>query len=139
MITRKLVWACALALVAGSALAGAVDPEQVTIDLDERQAQGDIATARYSKNDLELIGCGVNYFSDGFGGTFVFGFCQAQDADEVYVACFVEDPGLIEAIQSISDFSFIRFDWDEQEECTRIGNSTQSFYLPNYTRRGDDK
>ena len=132
------VFACALALMSGSALAGATNPLNVTVDLDERQAEGDMAAARFAKNDVELIGCGVNYFSDGVGGVFVFGFCQAQDADEVYAVCFTQDPGLVEAIQSISDFSFIRFNWDENDDCTRIGTSTQSLYLPNFTRKGSD-
>jgi hypothetical protein len=139
MKTTRFVWACALALMAGAAFAGATNPQSVTIDLDERQAEGDMATARYSDNDVELIGCGVSYFDDGFGGAFVIGFCQAQDASENYAACFTQSNGLIEAIQSISDFSFVRFNWDDSEECTRIANSTQSFYLPNYTRKGNDK
>ncbi len=138
MKKTRFIWACALALAAGSALAGATNPQPVTIDLDERQAEGAMATARFAGNDVELIGCGVNYFSDGIGGTFVFGFCQAQDANEVYAACFTQNPDLIEAIQSISDFSFIRFNWDENDDCIRIGNSTQSLYLPNFTRKGSD-
>ena len=138
MKKTRFIWACTLALAAGSALAGATNPQPVKIDLDERQAEGDMATARFAGNDVELIGCGVKYFDDGFGAAFAFGFCQAADANEVYAVCTTQSPGLIEAIHSISDFSFIRFYWDENEECTWIGNSTQSWYLPDFTRKGSD-
>jgi hypothetical protein len=138
MKKTRFIWACALALAAGSALAGATNPQPVKIDLDVRQAEGDMATARFAKNDVELIGCGINYVADGVGGAFVFGFCQAVDANDVYAVCFTQDPGLVEAIQSISDFSFIRFDWDEYDFCTRIDISTQSLYVPNFTRKGSD-
>ena len=124
------------ALLSAMAFAGATNPLGVTVDLDERQAEGDMWAARSAKNDVELIGCGVNYFDDGLGGVFVFGFCQAQDANEVYAVCFTQNPSLIEAIHSITDFSFIRFNWDENDDCTRIGNSTQSLYLPHFTTRG---
>jgi len=88
------------------------------------------------KNDVEFIGCGIRVTSDGVGGTFQFGFCQAADSAGVQITSFTEDAGLLETLRSISDFAYIIFNWDEHEECTRIGISTQSFYLPDFTIKG---
>jgi len=53
-------------------------------------------------------------------------------ADEVPAFCSTFDPDLLDAMKSVSDFSFITFSWNVAGECTRIGFSTQSFYLPNF-------
>jgi len=41
---------------------------------------------------------------------------------------------MVEAIRSISDFTFITFSWVDDgnggAECVTIGNSTQSWYIP---------
>lgn len=60
-------------------------------------------------------------------------FCQAGvGADETtqQIVCFSDDPILLDAVKSISAFSFISFRWDGIGNCTAIGNSTNSFYLP---------
>ena len=44
--------------------------------------------------------------------------------------CSTTNADLITAIESIADFSFITFGGDDAGECVRIGNSTQSFYIP---------
>ncbi len=67
-------------------------------------------------------------FSTG-GGIFTTGFCQARNAAEEQFTCFTQDADLIDAMSSTADFSFITFAWNEDGECTRIGFSTQSFYL----------
>ena len=92
-------------------------------------ATGSMTTARFSKNKVEYIGCGVRRFDDGVGGIFVFGFCQASTADEVLGFCQTENPTLIASIGDQDDFSFITFSWDAAGECRGIGNSTQSFYI----------
>lgn len=120
----------AAALFASTAFAGQVQPAPVMVDLDNRAAQGDMVTARYSKNDVEFIGCGTRNVSDGVGGLIKFGFCQATDADEVNIVCFTQDAGLVDSMAASGEFAFITFGWDENEECTRIGFSNQSFYLP---------
>lgn len=131
------------ALLSSTAIAGFVQPFPVDVDLVNRGANGDTVTARYSKNDVELIGCGIRKISDGVGGVISFGFCQATDSDEEAITCFTQDAGLLDAISSSSDFSFITFNWDEADQCTRIGFSNQSFYLPkglksNVKKNNDD-
>jgi hypothetical protein len=119
-------------LVCGAALGGAVRPQPVQIDFVARSAQGDMYSARTSDNNNEYIGCGVR------AATGVLqAFCQAglkdpdQNPTEV-INCFTLDPTMIEAIHSIGDFSFITFRWNEDFECTFVGTSTQSFYLPDF-------
>jgi hypothetical protein len=116
-----------------SAMAGLVQPSAVEVthfSVGGGRATGDMATARYSKNTVEFLGCGVRhiYTVDGTAGSF--GFCEARTADSVTGVCFTEDPFLIEALASISDYSFVTFTWNAAGTCTAIGNSTQSVHLP---------
>lgn len=126
-----------LALLVGSASAhaGFVQPAPVTVDLDNRFASGDLVSARFADDEISFIGCGTRKFSDPAfpGSEFEFGFCQASDADDEQFTCFTEDPFLLDAAGRVSDFSFISFSWNEDGDCTRIGVSTQSFYIPEQT------
>ena len=126
-----------LTLMAGMAFAGLVQPAAVVVDEDNMQAFGDQATARFSDNDVEFIGCGIRVLEDGVGGVFSFGFCQASDSEEVDAFCTTLNADLLDAMKATSAFSFITFAWNEDEECTQIGFSTQSFYLPNGVQNGD--
>lgn len=118
-------------LACGTAVAGLSVSQSVVVDFENRTAIGDMVTARYSDNDVELIGCGVRFFDDGLGGTFTIGFCSAADSENNQIVCFTESATLIDAIKSISSYSFITFAWNEDTQCTAIGNSTQSIYIPN--------
>ena len=134
-LTRVLLTAC-LSLISATAMAGKSQPAPVTIDLVNRVASGDMVAARFSSNEEELIGCGVRYYEDA-GGAITYAFCQARlDASETgLILCSTFNTELIEAIQSISAFSFVTFSWNEDNECTRIGNSSQSMYIPNFRLR----
>lgn len=136
MKTKYLIAAVVLTMIGGVAVAGLTQPQPVDVDLDNMFAQGDQYTARTTTDDTQFIGCGSRTFDDGMGNSFVFGFCQAEDADGDTVTCFTQNPVLIEAMRSTSDFAFITFSWidDGQDgaECIRVGHSTQSFYLPNF-------
>jgi len=125
-----LACAGALALTSSLAFAGVFAPVPVMIDTENGLAFGDQLSARFSKNDQELIGCGVRYRDDGEGGVFVFAFCQATDADGNSLSCLTFSETLVEAVESISAYSFITFAADEEGTCISIGNSTQSVYLP---------
>ncbi len=117
---------------------GQTESANVLVDLEFRAAQGDLAAARFSDNDVELIGCGTRTFSDG-ADQFLFGFCQATDAAGVNSVCITEDPVLIEAIQAISSYAFIAFSWDDAANCIRVGSSTQSLYVPDFRDSKSDK
>ncbi len=142
MKIRHVLISAILALSSSIAVAGRVQPAEVIIDLDNMFAQGDMWTARTADNDVDLIGCGVRRFDDGVDPPFSFGFCQATDANDVFVVCFTASEYLLDAIKGTSDFSFLTFSWEgvdpDNFACTRIGFSTQSFYLPNFTTDDDD-
>lgn len=131
----KLIFiSLALTLFTNSAFAGATNQFPVEIDLVNRSARGNMATARFSDNENELIGCGVRYLPDGTG-ILTWAFCQARMADlapgeNTSIGCTTFNADLIDAIKAIGDYSLIAFSWNEAGECIRIGNSTQSFYIP---------
>lgn len=138
----KLIGAALLssAVLAPAAIAGLTQPAPVIVDLDGAGggfAQGDLITARTDKTDTVFIGCGVRDFDDGAGGAFTFAFCQAEDEEGDAAFCNTQNPGLIESIRGSSDSSFLTFSWVDNAgapECTRIGFSTQSFYLGKNTK-----
>jgi len=66
----------------------------------------------------------------GADGIFQFGFCQAGNAAADEAFCSTENPDLVAALRSISAYSFVSFSFNDLGECTRIGLSTQSFYIP---------
>ena len=138
MKTRVWLTVAALSLMGGVAYAGFTQPAPVDVDLVNMMASGDQWTARTADNDVDLIGCGIRVFSDGMGGTFQFGFCQATDSAGESGFCSTQDAGLLDAMKATSAFAFITFSWDANDECTRIGFSTQSFYLPNFATADED-
>lgn len=126
---KLLAAAVSLGLVSHAAFAGLSQPAQVEVDLENSLAQGDMLTAALSKSQNVFIGCGTRNFEVGTEDVFVLGFCQAEDAAGEAIVCTTQNPGLVQAIRAISDFSYIQFRWDESGQCTNIGISTQSFYI----------
>jgi hypothetical protein len=137
MKIKQVVVGTMLALVGGVAGAGDYQPFPLSIDLDNQSATGDMYSARLSDNPDAFIGCGVRAPAPGFA----FGFCQASlgPADDDVVQCFTEDPVMIAAIAALNDFSFIIFRWDDNATCTYVGNSTQSWYLPEFFKTDKQK
>jgi len=123
-----------LVMLAGIAYGGLVQPAPVSVDLVNRTALGDQLTARTSAGNTEFIGCGTRNFDDGTGNAFRFGFCQASDADGDEITCFTENDNLIDEMRANNDYAWITFSWQDDgfggADCTRVGFSTQSFYLP---------
>jgi hypothetical protein len=141
MKVRSLLSIAALTLMAAVASAGFKQPAPVTVDLVNMIASGDQVTARIAKDDVSFIGCGIRVFDDGVN-SFAFGFCQAGDSEENEITCFTENPNLLQTLGANSDFAFITFSWRDdgsgEAECTRVGFSTQSFYMPNFTTKGSN-
>ena len=122
-----------LTLFSVGAVAGlAIDfPVEIVANGDGTvSVRGNMATARVSDNDVEYIGCGTRTIDQGGGNLFEFGFCQAGDSAGVEAFCSTLNPDLIQAIKSISDYSFLLFGVNDIGECMRVGVSTQSFYIP---------
>lgn len=129
---NKLLLGLPILACASIASAGLVQPAPVVLDLTARSASGSMSTARFSDNPFEFIGCGVRNIQQADGSLFRFGFCQAGVAEGVSFTCFTEQTALVEKISESSDYSFITFGWNAAEECTRVGFSTQSFYIPEH-------
>jgi hypothetical protein len=129
MKTKHVISAAALILVSSVASAGKYSPQELIFDMTNRTASGDMLTVRNSLNPLEFIGCGVRHLSG-----LTWGFCQAgiSEVEGEFFTCYTEDPNLLEAIKALDDFSWITFRWDVDGNCAYIGNSTQSFYLPDF-------
>ncbi len=134
MKISKILPVLAIACVAFTASAGLLQPAPVTVDLDNRTASGDMVNARFTNNDIDFIGCGTRHIQNGDGTVTSFGFCQAQDAEEETITCFSFNEELVARMSNGNDYSFITFNWDENDECTRVGFSTQSFYMPLHVR-----
>ena len=133
MRTKQWIAIAAVALTSSAAWAGLEQPSPVVVTLNadgSGSANGAQSTARFSKNKVEYIGCGVRRRDDGLGGAFIFAFCQASTADAVLGFCETQNPFLVASIGDQDDYSFITFSWNAAGECRSIGNSTQSFYIP---------
>jgi hypothetical protein len=129
----KILLTMIVALFSSAVLAGLHQPAPITIDLDNRIASGDMLTAANSVNSDEFIGCGTRSFDDGLGNAFRFGFCQVQEKGGESITCFTESEALLDEMRASNDFSFVTFSWTDDGAgnltCTRVGFSTQSFYL----------
>lgn len=124
-----------LALLSGAAYAGFTQPFDVDVDNAAMIANGDQVSARYAASPRSHIGCGVRKLLLSDGSIFTFGFCQAEDAAGDAILCQTENAGLLDAIASSGEYGFITFSWNAANECTRIGFSNQSFYLPKKLER----
>jgi len=118
-----------LTLLTGFAYAGLVQPAPVVVDLDNRVALGDQFTARTAMNETVFIGCGSRTIDDGVN-PFRFGFCQARDSEGDFIFCSTQNADLLDEMRALTAYAFITFSWNENDECIRVGSSTQSFYLP---------
>lgn len=130
----RILLTMVVALLSSAVFAGLHQPAPITIDLDNQFASGDMLTAANSVNSDEFIGCGTRSFDDGLGNAFRFGFCQVQEKGGDPVTCFVYDSDLLlDEMRASNDFSYVTFSWTDDGAgnltCTRVGFSTQSFYL----------
>ena len=129
----KILLTMVVALFSSSVFAGLHQPAPIIVDVDNGFASGDMLTAANSVNSDEFIGCGTRSFDDGQGNTFRFGFCQVQEKGGDSITCFTESDALLDEMRASSDFSFVTFSWTDDGAdnltCTRVGFSTQSFYL----------
>jgi hypothetical protein len=127
-------WAAALLLGSPVAMSGMTSsvPVEVIVNADASgSAQGNMATARFTANTVEYVGCGVRYSISGTT-TVKGGWCQATNSAGVNGFCSISGSNteLLNAISGTSDYSYLVFAWNAAGMCTRVGFSTQSFYIP---------
>jgi hypothetical protein len=142
----------ALALTSTALLAGTAATGTVSVKFDTPDsgfAEGTMWNARSSDDDVQAIGCSykgvvepVHY--DYFPWEYPvnnWAWCRARDADGVQVFCFTDDPHLLDALQAVSAFSYVGFEFAKLEDlpglgltglCTRLDISTQSLHLPEF-------
>jgi len=129
----KAIFTAALLLTSGLSLAGKSSSVPVEVSTVDSWARGSMTTARFSDNLIESIGCGIRTYAedvDGVVSESVTGFCQANTSTSTYRICYTTNPKLLDQINSISDYSYILFVWNDLGDCTYISTSTQSFYIP---------
>lgn len=132
MKARHAIVIAGISLFSTGVMAGKVQPADVVVTTNgdgSGGATGDMVTARFADNDAVYIGCGFRTYDDGAGGSFQFGFCQAEDDAGRAGFCSTERQDLLEAMKATSDYAFVTFRWDAAGECDHIGFSTQSFYI----------
>ncbi|WP_298776491.1 hypothetical protein [uncultured Shewanella sp.] len=125
--------------LSSSVFAGEATTIPVSIDMDNKLAQGNMASARISNNPFENIGCGTSsivYQSDLKTEVVSYGFCQARigegEDNGAFIFCNTDNPEIIKSMRALNDYSYIRFRWNDNQECTSVYSSTQSFYIPNF-------
>ena len=90
------------------------------------QVSGQMISVRFTKDDVQTIGCGIT--ADSGGVPIVV--CNARDINEANYFCFSFDAALIDAAKSISPYSFIRFRFNETAECTSLLVAVRSHHIP---------
>jgi hypothetical protein len=120
----------------------------VSIDFEQGFAGGVMWPTRSSDNDVEYIGCSYKGAEEPFLSPNMpwkkpvtqWAWCQAMDRHGTYVACFTRSEDLLDALQAISPFSYIRFAFKNLDahnvgECTRFDFSIQSLHLPDFSTK----
>lgn len=88
-------------------------------------AVGVMGAARATADTNSYAGCSlVN------SGTSTIGFCTIADATGATKTCSFSNPGMVNAVTSITPGSAIRLFYDASGTCTQIYIDTYSFYLP---------
>ena len=121
----QLLLAAAMLLLSSHAYAGAFQIAPVKIDLDNREAEGNLIAARFSRNEEERIGCAV-----GHRGGVHYAYCEASLGSGIDAFCVTYDPAMIDTIASINTFSFVNFAWDKENVCTDVTVATRSIHIP---------
>ncbi|MEP5764385.1 MAG: hypothetical protein ABJ308_07315 [Halieaceae bacterium] len=88
-------------------------------------ASGSLASARFSDNDIEDMGCRLL----GVAGAVNQVQCGAVDSAGTSVCCTSTDPFIIEAVQAIYAFSWLCIEMTSGS-CDRLFVSTRSLHIP---------
>ncbi len=118
----------ALVLAGTSAWAGMKAGNQgVTIDTTNRWASGSLGGARNSADANQHIGCRVIGYSVGVATAT----CYANDAtNSTTVTCSSTVASVVQAAATVSDSSWVRFDWDANGNCTTVNVYNNSYFEP---------
>lgn len=100
----------------------------VVTDLGAGQTlvEGNMVAVRSTEDDVQQIGCRVAAVPGGAASVI----CAAVDIDENAYFCFSADPALVATAQSMSPYSYIRYQYNESAECTSLLVSVRSHHSP---------
>ena len=88
-------------------------------------AGGQIGSARNSDNETEAIACTVWTSGGGSAAT-----CSVTDRAGTSRSCFTVTAQYIELLGSLTDDTFIMFEWDQQGWCTFLMVGADSAMMP---------
>lgn len=109
----------------GTAVAGEKLVKEVTINQVSRWAFGSLGGVRNSYDTTQVLACEISARGDSING-----LCTATDANGATAFCTTTKPNMLEAIKSISDTSYVLFEWDAMLNCTAISVRNGSSYDP---------
>jgi hypothetical protein len=89
-----------------------------------------MGTARFSTKPLEFIGCTAGAVALGDADHIAWAQCSARTGEGVMRTCYTEHAGLVEAVHSITVYSYVSFAWNADGLCERIQTHTKSLYIP---------
>jgi hypothetical protein len=110
--------------------------DQVTIDLTNRIAAGQVGAVRSNADGTSFIGCQT----EGWDGTFAAGYrkitCHARDASGTWVSCWngggqsgAPNAAVFVAEQVKGDV-YLAFGWDTVGHCTYVRVENYSHMMP---------
>jgi len=113
---KKAVLVFASVVLFGSwAWAGYQQHVFVGVYKSQRQAYGELGTARNSPNSIEYIACFIIW-----DGTTKYAQCQARDGSGTYATCLSTSAAFVQVAASVQGDSMIVFNWDANGDCTYI-------------------
>lgn len=143
---RAIVWivggASVAAIMAGVVAARAgwkYTFDQVTIDLTNNTAQGQVGAVRNNSDNTSWIGCNDESSTSGGNVSYEKVTCFAQDASGTLVSCWQGQttapssqwiPSLVSAAKSLNGDSYLQFNWDSNGHCTYIRVENISYHAP---------
>ena len=91
--------------------------------------EGNMTAMRFTEDDVQQIGCRVAA-DQGSSPSVV---CATREIDGTVRFCFSFDPALVATAQSISPYSYIRYEYDGSSECLSLLVSVRSHHIPDAT------
>ena len=89
-------------------------------------AYGSMVGARDSSDTTQQIGCSMYSYSSS---STAFAYCDAKDKDNKSLTCYSYNLSMREAVQAITDSSYIYFTADSSAVCTYLSVQNKSYYM----------
>lgn len=118
-----------LLATSGNAAAGTKSTVNVVVNLTTRVAGGSLGTARNSASGNEYIGCSLTSFLGG--DVMVVCSARMSGSSPPTASCSIHNsPGVIQAMSAMNGDSYITFEWDSNNVCTKLAVTNDSRYEP---------